>query len=424
MKQPKVKEYQFKKDDAYKSLRLKFSEPNIFLVLDNANYEIRHSNFLKWVLDPNETHGHGDYFLVEFLKRIKCEFGETNKVHLKREHHGIDLLIWNESVAIAIENKTKTQDSDGQLRKYREVMEKDFSREKYQHHYIYWTVKGERPLDTKEAQHWKTYSHLDFVEVLATACGQLQNTKAKSYVQDYIDALQLNVLPESNYTALAKELVAKYRDEFNEAFTDTSDARSKRFESKFDRKDLRTLAFLERYSSFIRGNGFFSREKPFYEAFERACSSAGCYVIPLGPKQTTYFAFLPVHFQRTLFPAATKESIVFSFNFRFKPPDNLSFTFGVPKERTVNQDLRRIVLDNADEFHKRFPSQKPRGPVGAMDVGILTKAIVFDPMGVDAGKINHYVAEMFERDVNKFVADVSDLLKQILKKEGRFLSPI
>lgn len=403
----------FLDDRGYQFLKHKFSEPNIFLVLDNANYEIRHSNFLKWLLDPNEIHGHGDLFLVEFLQRVGCKFDDTHKVQLKREYHGIDLLMLDESVAIAIENKTKTQDSAGQLEKYRELMNKHFP--KHQHHYIYWTVKGEAPLDAKEAKHWKTYSHQDFVRVLAKASNQLQNTKAKSYIQDYVEALQLNLLPKSDYADLAKGLVAKYRDEFNEAFTDTSDPRLRKSESKFDLKDLKTLDFLERYSSFIRGNGFFSREKPFYEAFERACVSAGCYVIPLGPSQTTYFAFLPVHLQQTLFPDATKESIVFNFNFRFEPPNKLRFTFGVPKDRAINQDLRRIVLSNVDEFHKRFPAYKPKGRVGTIDVGILTKAIVFDPMGVDAGRINHHVAEMFERDVSSFVVDVSDLLQEILK---------
>ena len=36
---------------------------NLFDVLRNADYEIRHSNVLAWLLDPGRNHGLGDRFL-------------------------------------------------------------------------------------------------------------------------------------------------------------------------------------------------------------------------------------------------------------------------------------------------------------------------------------------------------------------------
>ena len=41
---------------------------NIFNALKLQNNEIRHSNFLAWLLSPFETHKLGNYFLKEFLK--------------------------------------------------------------------------------------------------------------------------------------------------------------------------------------------------------------------------------------------------------------------------------------------------------------------------------------------------------------------
>ena len=38
-------------------------EVNIFDVLKVTNAEIRHSNILAWLLDPNENHGIGDSLL-------------------------------------------------------------------------------------------------------------------------------------------------------------------------------------------------------------------------------------------------------------------------------------------------------------------------------------------------------------------------
>jgi hypothetical protein len=40
---------------------------NIFDVLRIARAEIRHSNFLAWLLDPAESHGQGDLFLKAIL---------------------------------------------------------------------------------------------------------------------------------------------------------------------------------------------------------------------------------------------------------------------------------------------------------------------------------------------------------------------
>ena len=46
---------------------------NVFDVLRNAEYEIRHSNVLAWLLTPGETHGLGDKFLRGFIEKTRSE---------------------------------------------------------------------------------------------------------------------------------------------------------------------------------------------------------------------------------------------------------------------------------------------------------------------------------------------------------------
>ena len=53
-------------DKELKALEKRFDKFNIFDCLRLTRAEIRHSNFLAWLLDPNETHGLYDYFLKEF----------------------------------------------------------------------------------------------------------------------------------------------------------------------------------------------------------------------------------------------------------------------------------------------------------------------------------------------------------------------
>lgn len=44
----------------FETLELALSEPNIFRSLSIARMEIRHSNFIAYLLDPRGTHGLGD----------------------------------------------------------------------------------------------------------------------------------------------------------------------------------------------------------------------------------------------------------------------------------------------------------------------------------------------------------------------------
>ena len=48
-------------------LESQLQEFNMFEALGLVQSEIRHSNFIAWIMDPKETHGMGDYFLKRFL---------------------------------------------------------------------------------------------------------------------------------------------------------------------------------------------------------------------------------------------------------------------------------------------------------------------------------------------------------------------
>ena len=125
---------------------------NIFNALKLQNNEIRHSNFLAWLMTPYETHKLGSYFLKEFLKEaikdysldenialslkdiVFCNFDDTE---VKREYKNIDLLLINHTnnFVCIIENKIWTGEHDCQLERYADIVDNEFK--DYSKLYIY-----------------------------------------------------------------------------------------------------------------------------------------------------------------------------------------------------------------------------------------------------------------------------------------------
>ncbi len=75
---------------------------NIFTSLRIEFLAIRHSNFLSWLIDPNETHGLGDYFLELFIKRV---VKAANSFHIDTISL-IDIDYWDLEMQKCLENGT------------------------------------------------------------------------------------------------------------------------------------------------------------------------------------------------------------------------------------------------------------------------------------------------------------------------------
>ena len=110
---------------AYHREFLAAREFNTFDVLRYADYEIRHSNVLAWLLHPAETHGIGARFLEWFVDHVNGRFPADAKplpavgfeasnvaVWRERDHVDITVLFKKERCLIAIENKTGPASSE------------------------------------------------------------------------------------------------------------------------------------------------------------------------------------------------------------------------------------------------------------------------------------------------------------------------
>ncbi len=149
---------------------------NIFDALRVDRAEIRHSNFLAWLLDPAESHGCADLFLKAILMDLLRQMPPNARplspveldgitladIEIRREWKNIDLLIIsrNPDFVIAIENKIGSKEHSNQLERYKKIVSENFAE---QHSaYVFLTPEGDEPSD----EDWNIYSYADIHRVL------------------------------------------------------------------------------------------------------------------------------------------------------------------------------------------------------------------------------------------------------------------
>jgi hypothetical protein len=106
---------------------------NVFEALGAVSQEVRHSNFLAFLLNPSQNHGLGEHFARRFLQRVlqapgastairpvELDLIDLSRLEVRREWQAIDVLLidpTNEFVVI-IENKVYSSEHSDQLARY------------------------------------------------------------------------------------------------------------------------------------------------------------------------------------------------------------------------------------------------------------------------------------------------------------------
>ncbi|MEM6314289.1 MAG: PD-(D/E)XK nuclease family protein [Planctomycetota bacterium] len=147
---------------------------NVFDALRVARAEIRHSNFLAFLLDPSETHGLGAMFLRPVLmdvlrginprpvSPIALDGGTFSRVEVRREWRNIDLLIVCDepSLVVVIENKIDSGEHSDQLARYDRIVVESFPDRPTAR--ILLTPAGDEPSEPN----WTAYSYRQLHDVL------------------------------------------------------------------------------------------------------------------------------------------------------------------------------------------------------------------------------------------------------------------
>lgn len=213
--------YHFLKDERVKRLEIALHNPNIFEILQLQHYEIRHSNFLAWLLDPNGNHGLGDAFLKHFLldvlkdeRSVNKKVSDINKLKnqkckVYRELENIDLVIAFDDLVIAIENKIKSKEHSNQLEKYIKVIEERFVGKDPV--FVFLTPSATA---ASLPDRYISYGYDSIVQYLSSilAINQSLSPKVRMIINDYIESMNRNVLGVSPETQEAMEIYREHKE--------------------------------------------------------------------------------------------------------------------------------------------------------------------------------------------------------------------
>lgn len=193
---------------------------NLFDVLGIARMEIRHSNILGWLLDPNENHGLGDAVIRGFLSHVATASGggvdvfdvlllDCHDFTVRREWRNIDILAVSasEKYAICIENKIGTGEHDNQLNRYRGIIKTQYPA--YRHAFVYLSPDGSEPSDP---EHWCAMSYRDVLDVIEAAKAKTRLLPdIELLVDNYIETIRRDVVGDERLEQICAEIYSKHR---------------------------------------------------------------------------------------------------------------------------------------------------------------------------------------------------------------------
>lgn len=199
-------------------------EFNIFEALGVVRQEIRHSDFLAFLLNPNENHGLSDYFLKRFIQKviisykgdnppvslIDIDFWDLNETSVFREWKNIDIVLENRShqFIIIIENKIDSGEHSDQLKRYRSII-KQYYRD-WVRLYIYLTPEGNIPTDEFYIPiNYKIICSL--VDDILAKRASIMGEDVKTLLFHYNQMLRRHIVSDSPIADLCRKIYQKHR---------------------------------------------------------------------------------------------------------------------------------------------------------------------------------------------------------------------
>ena len=198
------------------------SEFNLFEALGVARQELRHSDFLAFLLSPSQTHGLGDSFLKRFLHRvitcatvelpissIDVDIWSFADMDIARERSNIDLLLTSPAnrMVIVIENKLDSKEHSNQLQRYKAIVASSYKG--WKHAFIYLSPHGVIATDSDYIA--MSYSDVAHTLVRQLEVGSEMGASVRLGIEHYLKLLRRHVVDDSNVADLCRRIYQRHK---------------------------------------------------------------------------------------------------------------------------------------------------------------------------------------------------------------------
>lgn len=196
------------------------SRLNIFEAAGIHRQEIRHSNFLAFLL----SHGLSDAFLKRLIQKaldntsidpppicpLAVALGDFSDALVRREWRNIDLLIESKSnnLVFVIENKIESTERESQLSKYSSIINHEYPN--YRKLFSYLTKES----DPASEDLWSDISYSDVIDALQNALNLPSSLshEAKLVIDHYVSLIRRNIVPDQDLIEQCRRLYAQHKD--------------------------------------------------------------------------------------------------------------------------------------------------------------------------------------------------------------------
>lgn len=211
---------------------------NMFEAVGMAMQEIKHSNFLGFLLDPSAPHSFGDEFVRCFLGEaaknsadasfspLVIALGDLSDIQVNREwgyaqfsKRKIDIVLVsrNNKTVYAIENKVGASESENQLHDYRASIENYPPFLDYEKRYVFLTPDSTDPSDPA----WSTVSYefvVSAIDSLAASHRQSLSPGLNQVMSDYTKLLRRYVVDDEKLMEACRQIYRRHKNELDLIF--------------------------------------------------------------------------------------------------------------------------------------------------------------------------------------------------------------
>lgn len=218
-------------DPDFNIVHRRMSPFNLFEAVGAIRGELRHSNFLAYLLSPSRPHGLGARPLAALIRSILSRMdvkdrpimaleliaGDLDDAIVYRERDSIDILVELPSLklVVAIENKVGSKAGDGQLKRYDERLKVSYP----DHRRLMVFLTPESTLPDHDG--YVAYEYSDVVTTMESLISdELEPvpTETKLIIQHYVDMVRRHIVQDEQLRTLAVTLYERHKEAFEFIF--------------------------------------------------------------------------------------------------------------------------------------------------------------------------------------------------------------